>query len=203
MSRPERYRDATFVIRQTAAYPIVGPREHALHFRNSLLALFSPSDGFDVRYLVALLNSKLLRFVYSETVREAQQRAFPQVKVKALQSLPLRKLDLARASDRRRHDAIVELVQAALDAQRLVLIGGRRRRRARSARRFRGHRSTHRRSASTTFTSSHERSATPSNRASAERASSRAGARRRTARRTMRTMSTRAGEAHTLRHCRQ
>ena len=121
MSRPERYRDATFVIRQTASYPIVGPREHALYFRNSLLALFSPSDGLDVRYLVALLNSKLLRFVYGETVREAQQRAFPQVKVRALQSLPLRKLHLANELDRRRHDAIVRLAQNALDTQRLAL----------------------------------------------------------------------------------
>jgi len=120
MSRPERYRDATFVIRQTASYPIVGPREHALYFRNSLLALFSPSEGLDVRYIVALLNSKLLRFVYGETVREARQRAFPQVKVRALQSLPLRKLRLARDADRRRHDAIVELAQAALDTQRLA-----------------------------------------------------------------------------------
>jgi hypothetical protein len=121
ISRPERYREATFVIRQTASYPIVGPHEHALYFRNSLLALFSPSDGADVHYLVALLNSKLLRFVYTETVREAQQRTFPQVKVKALQSLPLRKLDLANARDRRRHDTLVDLAKNALATQRLAL----------------------------------------------------------------------------------
>jgi len=118
VSDPERYRAAIFVIRQTAAFPIVGPHEHALYFRNSLLALFSPSGGIDVHYLVALLNSKLLRFVYTETVREAHQRAFPQVKIKALQSLPLRKPDLARARDKRRHDALVDLAVDALAAQR-------------------------------------------------------------------------------------
>jgi hypothetical protein len=96
----------------------VGPHEHALYFRHSLLALFSPSGGIDVHYLVALLNSKLLRFVYTETVREAHQRAFPQVKIKALQSLPLRKPDLARARDKRRHDALVDLAVDALAAQR-------------------------------------------------------------------------------------
>jgi len=121
VSRPERYREASFVIRQTASYPIVGPREHALYFRNSLLALFPPSDGVDVHYLVALLNSKLLRFVYTETVREAHQRTFPQVKIKALQSLPLRKLDLEQACDRQRHDALVELAMGALAAQKLAL----------------------------------------------------------------------------------
>jgi hypothetical protein len=118
VSGPERYRAVSFVIRQTASYPIVGPREHALYFRNSLLALFPPSGGVDVLYLVALLNSKLLRFVYTETVREAQQRTFPQVKIKALQSLPLRKLDLAHAGEKRRHDALVELVGDALAARK-------------------------------------------------------------------------------------
>jgi adenine-specific DNA-methyltransferase len=121
VSGAERYRAASFVIRQTASYPIVGPREHALYFRNSLLALFSPSGGIDVHYLVALLNSKLLRFVYMETVREAHQRTFPQVKIKALQSLPLRNVDLARARERRRHDALVELAADAMAAQKVVL----------------------------------------------------------------------------------
>lgn len=49
----EKYRDAAFVVRQTAAYPIVGPRRHADYFRNSLLALYSPDNGTDVRYLGA------------------------------------------------------------------------------------------------------------------------------------------------------
>jgi SAM-dependent methyltransferase len=120
VSRPERYRAATFVIRQTASYPIVGPREHALYFRNSLLALYAPSSGLDVHYLVALLNSKLLRFVYTETVREARQRAFPQVKIKALQSLPLRRLDITHIADKQRHDGIVLLAKRALRAQTSV-----------------------------------------------------------------------------------
>jgi hypothetical protein len=124
ISRVERYRAVSFVIRQTAAYPIVGPREHTVYFRNSLLALFPPSDGIDVHYLVALLNSKLLRFVYTETVREAQQRAFPQVKVKALQSLPFRRIDLAVPEERVRHDGIVALAKHALVAQRAALEPG-------------------------------------------------------------------------------
>jgi hypothetical protein len=123
ISRKERYDAVRFVIRQTASYPIVGPREHAVYFRNSLLALFSPEGPLDVHYLVALLNSRLLRFVYTETVREAHQKAFPQVKVKALQSLPLRALDLERADDKRRHDALVDLAIAALAAQRRAIEG--------------------------------------------------------------------------------
>lgn len=119
LGNEERRRQAQFVIRQTAAFPIVGPREHAVNFRNSLLALFAPPEGgVDIRYIVALLNSKVLRFVYTETVRESQQRTFPQVKVGALQTLPIREIDFSNVSERRVHDELVQLVTDALEVQR-------------------------------------------------------------------------------------
>jgi hypothetical protein len=116
----ERFRAAVFLIRQTAAFPIVGPREHATHFRNSLLALCAPTNGLHINYLVALLNSRLLRFVYVETTREALQRTFPQVKVGALRGLPMRGIDRTNADDKRRHDDLVQLVEDALSIQRRI-----------------------------------------------------------------------------------
>jgi hypothetical protein len=106
----ERYNAAKWLIRQTAAYPIVGPHDHTPHFRNSLLSLGQPSDGLHVNYLVALLNSRLMRFIYMETVREARQQAFPQVKVAALRSLPMRRIDPSKQTDIAAHSAIVQLV---------------------------------------------------------------------------------------------
>ena len=117
-AKDAKYERAKFVIRQTAPYPIVGPREHALHFRNSLHALYEPSVGPDVRFVVALLNSKLLRFAYVTTVREAQQRVFPQVKLGPLGRLPIRNVDLSDATEKARHDRIVNLVEALLALQR-------------------------------------------------------------------------------------
>jgi len=116
-----RFRAARFVIRQTASFPIVGPHEHATHFRNSLLALFAPEDGVHIHYLVALLNSRLMRFAYTETVRESQQRTFPQVKLAALRGLPMRRVDLTDAADRREHDALVRLVDDALTCQKKLV----------------------------------------------------------------------------------
>jgi TaqI-like C-terminal specificity domain len=115
-SRDEKYTSALFVIRQTAAYPIVGPHEHTTYFRNSLHALRAPEEGPDARYLVGLLNSKLLRFCYVETIREAQQRAFPQVKLGALGGLPMRVVETS--GERARCDEIVKLVEQMLVLQR-------------------------------------------------------------------------------------
>ena len=113
--RPEaRYASAPFLVRQTASYPIVGPRRHATYFRNSLLALYSPDGSLDVRYLVGLLNSRLMRYAYQRMVPEASQKAFPQVKVSSLRRLPIRWPDLPDARDRARHDAIVSLVDRML-----------------------------------------------------------------------------------------
>jgi hypothetical protein len=115
VSRDEKYERAAFLIRQTAAYPIVGPREHATYFRNSLHALYAPDNGWDVRYVVALLNSKLLRFAYVATVREAHQRAFPQVKLAPLGALPIKDPKLDVREGRAQHDRLVAMVSEMLD----------------------------------------------------------------------------------------
>lgn len=110
----ETYRKARFVIRQTAPYPIVGPREGADYFRNSLLALY-PWLPHDSRYVVGVLNSGLLRFVYEQTTTESGQKAFPQVKIGSLRQLPIRTIDFSDPANVARHDNMVGLVEKMLD----------------------------------------------------------------------------------------
>jgi len=116
----DRYRNARFVIRQTASHPIVGPRRHAEYFRNTLLALYPPDDGRDVRFVVAILNSRLMRYVYSVAVRESAQKAFPQVKVRSLRSLPIKAIDPGSERDKEVHDLLVDHVQRLIDLHACV-----------------------------------------------------------------------------------
>lgn len=106
------WQEVSFVIRQTARHPIVGPRRHATHFRNSLLGLRAAPGGLDLRYLVGLLNSALLRFAYASLVQESAQRAFPQVKKSYLAALPIRAPRDAR--ERALRDEVVRCVDALL-----------------------------------------------------------------------------------------
>ena len=116
----ERYQNAPFVIRQTASHPIVGPRQYAEYFRNTLLALYPPEDGRDVRFVVAILNSRLMRYVYSVAVRESDQKAFPQVKVRSLRSLPIRAIDPESERDKEIHDLLANHVQRLIDLHACV-----------------------------------------------------------------------------------
>lgn len=116
----ERYRNAPFVIRQTANQPIVGPRHYADYFRNSLLALYPPTDGRDVRFVVAVLNSRLIRYVYRVSVVESAQKAFPQVKVGSLRSLPVRAVDQRSERDKHIHDSLVARVHQLIELHTLV-----------------------------------------------------------------------------------
>ena len=117
-SRDEKYRGARFLIRQTASYPIVGPHNGNSYFRNSVHGLYEPDNGLDIRYVVGLLNSKVLRFAYVTLTREARQRAFPQVKLAALGKLPLRQIDRTAPEEVARHDRIVTLVDQLLEGNR-------------------------------------------------------------------------------------
>jgi hypothetical protein len=110
-----RYERTTYVLRQTASYPICARKVGAALFRNSLLGLAAPEDATcDVRYVAAFLNSRLGRYLYVVLVQEAAQRVFPQVKIGALARLPIRMPE--GPVERALHDRVVGLVEERLGA---------------------------------------------------------------------------------------
>jgi len=80
------YLRVSFVVRQTARYPIAA-LHHGLPFRNSLLAGFELSE-LPPSLVVGLLNSSLYRALHLALRRDARQATFPQVKVGHLRALP-------------------------------------------------------------------------------------------------------------------
>ena len=56
-----------------------------------------------MRYVLALLNSKYLRYLYQKIVNESEGRAFPQVKVTHVKKLPV------KVADKKIQESIAEL----------------------------------------------------------------------------------------------
>lgn len=94
----ERYRSIPILLRQTAPRPIAALHTGPTCFRNSLLACRG-IDGVPHEKVVAWLNSVAVGWYHRRMIREAGQRAFPQVKLKHLRDLPLPDWDLVRPGE--------------------------------------------------------------------------------------------------------
>jgi hypothetical protein len=64
-------------------------------------------------YLLGLLNSRLVDFLYQDLVGE-QARVFPEVKPVQLFKLPIRLISFGDSADKSRHDRMVKLVEQML-----------------------------------------------------------------------------------------
>ena len=91
----DRYRGVPILLRQTANRPIAARHREPTYFRNSLLACFGVSNVQDT-VVLAFLNSALYALLHRKAVRDSNQKAFPQVKIRhlhALPAVPVRALD--------------------------------------------------------------------------------------------------------------
>ena len=84
----ERLAAFPVLVRQTARRPLAALHEEPTYFRNSLLGVRSVAD-LAPEVIVALLNSPLAGAWLRLSFRDARQRSFPQMKVGALQTLPM------------------------------------------------------------------------------------------------------------------
>lgn len=84
---PQRYRAVPILVRQTADRPIAALHRAPTFFRNSLLAC-AGVPGVPDSVVVAFLNSALFALLHRAAAQDANQKAFPQVKVRHLHALP-------------------------------------------------------------------------------------------------------------------
>ena len=68
-------------------------------------------NSVSIKFVLALLNSKLLSYLYLSQVTQATKDDFPQVTIQDLKSLPVPEADVAR------HDALVALAERMLGLQ--------------------------------------------------------------------------------------
>ena len=79
------------------------------------MVVFSPSEGISLKYLLGIINSRLLSFWFLRTFDKLQRKIFPQFKVKELGSFPILYIKLSNTKDKNNHDKIVRLADKMLD----------------------------------------------------------------------------------------
>jgi hypothetical protein len=102
------------VIRQTG-YRLVATLDcHQFIVRDNLYTIVSHEDQLDLRFLLGLINSRLLQWFYSTIINPEQGEALAQVKRGHLAQLPIALVDLNKSTDKTNHDQIVKLVEQML-----------------------------------------------------------------------------------------
>jgi hypothetical protein len=81
---------------------------------------FNPKKGYDLKFIIALLNSKFIKEWFNSNFDSGLH-----IKINQLSSIPILKLDLKKASEKAAHDKLVNLVEQMIEAkqklQELVL----------------------------------------------------------------------------------
>lgn len=117
----DRYTGVPILIRQTADRPIAARHRAPTYFRNSLLAC-SGIGGLPETVAVAFLNSALYALLHRAGAQDANQKAFPQVKIRHLHALPAIPLE-AMGGSFSGQPLCVALDAAAREAEEVVALG--------------------------------------------------------------------------------
>jgi hypothetical protein len=101
------------VTRQIGRYPQFALDDLGFQCLNTMFMVNLKTDGLDPRYVLGILNSSLLRSLWSDRFYD-RRRTFPKIKGTYLKQLPIRSLDLTESAHKTRHDRMVRLVEQML-----------------------------------------------------------------------------------------
>ena len=121
LSRPRKkefFQGERLLIRQIPAkppYSILASyvNEELVNDNNSMIVT-QPKLGYNIKYLMGILNSRLISVWFIHSFGKLQRKVFPQFKVKELRAFPIRPINFSDPTDKARHDKMVQLVESML-----------------------------------------------------------------------------------------
>ena len=102
------------VIRQIGAAPVATFDGESFYTLNTIYNVISPGSPYNLKYILGLVNSRLLQWVWQVKVSDFKS-LFPKIKKESLQTVPIRIINFSDTADKARHDKMVQLVESMLD----------------------------------------------------------------------------------------
>ena len=117
-SNEKLMQEPKILLRQTSDILRACYDEKAYYCQNSVFILHS--NEINLKYLLGLLNSKLLGYIY-KLHNPQTGKVFAEIKPSVIKNLPIRPINLSDTSDKKRHDEIIAKVDAMLEAKRQLV----------------------------------------------------------------------------------
>lgn len=77
---------------------------------NNSMIVVNPNSFYSLKYLLAILNSRLMSFWFIHTYGKLQRKVFPQFKVNELRDFPIKVIDFNNSNDVSIHNKLVSYV---------------------------------------------------------------------------------------------
>jgi hypothetical protein len=100
------------LMRQTSSVIRACYDENQYYCQNSVFIIHS--SEINLKYLLGLLNSKLINFIY-KLGNPQTGKVFAEIKPSVIKKLPIRTIDFDNTDDKAKHDKMVKLVESMLD----------------------------------------------------------------------------------------
>jgi hypothetical protein len=84
------------------------------HYKTILNVNPSLKTKFSMKYLLGILNSRLLSFLYPYVSNKMVAKSFPRLSVGDIKKLPIRNIDFENPAEKKKHDQMVQLVEQML-----------------------------------------------------------------------------------------
>lgn len=107
------------LIRQTSDVIRACIDENSFYNLNNIYNLEILNNNFKYKYILGILNSKLMVYIYQSIVPE-KGRLFAEIKKNNLDRLPIPNVDLFNKKQKEQHDKIIELVEHMIEIQKQI-----------------------------------------------------------------------------------
>jgi len=112
---------AKIVIRQTGDHLVATLDCNQFIVRDNLYTIVSRENSYDLRFLLGIINSRLLQWFYANIINPEIGEALAQVKRGHLIQLPIAQIHFDNPTDKANHEKMVQLVKVMLEIkQKLV-----------------------------------------------------------------------------------
>jgi hypothetical protein len=112
---PEVYRQEKILTRQNAKR-LIGVFDDGNNYfvKNSLHSTLLKDKSYNLRYILGVLNSRLLDFYFQNSIGNTGE-IFSQMKIAYVVKLPIRPINFSDPADKAQHDKMVSLVERMLE----------------------------------------------------------------------------------------
>jgi hypothetical protein len=89
--------------------------EYCINDRNSMIVKLLDSTNIDLRYILAIINSRLISYWFINVFGKMQRKLFPQFKINELSMFPIKIIDAKNKKELESYNQIITLVDQMID----------------------------------------------------------------------------------------